>query len=93
MLTNMENEKKKIFETLLKEKDEIFQLNWVLPSPEIQQLIDDTNNSSAKSPAVNLAPAIKSAPAKSAPAKLATIPKISSSICKLINDYDKMIKK
>jgi hypothetical protein len=67
--------------------------NWFLPSPEIQQLIDDKNNSSAKSPAIKSAPEVNSAPAKSAPAKSAAIPNNSSSICKLINDYDKMIKK
>jgi hypothetical protein len=66
--------------------------DWFLPSPEIQQLINYTNNSSAKSPAVKL-PAVNSAPAKSAPAKSAAIPNNSSSICKLINDYDEMIKK
>ena len=62
--------------------------NWFVPSTEIQQLIDYTNNSSAKSPAIKSAPAVNSAPAK-----LAAIPNNSSSICKLINDYDKMIKK
>ena len=75
----------------VKNNNEIIQssFSWMYPSPEIQQLIDDTNNSSAKSPALKSpAHAIKSAPAKSA-----TIPKISSSICTLINDYDKMIKK
>jgi len=79
ILTNMTYTKTS-FKTLSKEKDEIFQ--WILPSPEIQQLIDNTNNSSAKSPAI-----------KSAPAKSAAIPNNSSSICKLINYYDKMIKK
>ena len=45
-----------------------------------------------KSAPAKSAPA-KSAPAKSAPAKAAAIPNNSSLICKLINDYDKMIKK
>jgi hypothetical protein len=80
-------EKETKYKDLLDKNTKIINFNWRFPSPEIQQLIDNTNNSSAKSPA------IKSAPAKSAPAKLAAIPNNSSSICKLINDYDKMIKK